>query len=189
MQKLSKVHEIMADFLDSARRVYEGRDRPTATRIERENAVTRWRWTAHVINQYANGPEGSTWQAYWMDAMDRAAYLDLVNRRSRFQRDGDGERDSIEAWEYGLAVLLVTGQSHADAAVGYGKEEPVRRLGLELEITLGVAAAYTGLGSADIRRAMAESKGVMPSYSYQNGERVYAENPLLKLITANRPTV
>lgn len=155
---------------------------------EREDAVTVWRRTAHVLNEYANGQPWDTWEAFWGEAMSRDAYLRLIERRSRFNRcDENGEavtvRDSVADWERSLAHAITASEKRAAYAHRVGLEEPTRRTELELSVDLSIAAAYTGCSLDDLRTALRDCDGQDPDYGDPTG------HPLFELITANRPTV
>lgn len=187
---LAEANAIMANILDSARRVYDARNESGVTREGREDAVTAWRSAAYLINDYANGTDRDTWQAYWAEGMDHAAFLSLVTERSRFNRDGVKviERDSVARWEHGLAHELILSESVSAGARKHGKEEPIRRLKIEADVTFAVAMAYTGLGPLALMDALQKSAGTAPTYGWVNGECVYHPHVLRELITANRPT-
>jgi hypothetical protein len=188
---LAETHAIMANILDSARRVHDARHSPDVTQEGRENAVTAWRRTAYLISTYANGTDRDTWRAYWEDGMDYAAFLSLITKRSRFNRDGVRviERDSVTRWELTLAHELIMSESLSASVRKNGKEETIRRLGVESDVTFAVTMAYTGLGPLALMDALQKSAGTAPTYGWVDGECVYHPHALRELITANRPTV
>lgn len=202
---LVEVHGLLADCLISARRKYEGRPGPGQPGYlgdESADAVTLWRHLAHVVSIYANGAGvrgiRPTWEAFWEDGMDRAAFLRLVARRSRIVRaisnGGDMDTtlldDSVRYWEYELALSALTNDGHAESARQSGNREAARRIMLETETDLAVIQAYAGVDHATLRRTVRDCKGVRPTYpGYRDGARKWDAHPLLDLITANRPTV
>jgi len=201
---LGEFHGILADHLINARRRYDGRPGPGEPGYlsdESADAVTVWRHLAHVANMYANGEDvrgkRPTWEAFWADGMDRAAFLRLIAKRSRITRalanGGDMDvmfvDDSVRYWEYDLALLTMTRVDHVEAARRYGKAEAVRRIGLELEVSLTVAQAYTGVDMATLRRTVRECGDARPTYPGHGPDgRTWEPHPLFDLITANRPT-
>ncbi len=200
---LVEVHGLLADMLISARRKYDGRPGPGELGYLGDasaDAVTTWRHLADVVGRYANGAQvrgiRPTWKAFWADGMDRNAYLRLVAGRSRIVRAGDDMDamlvdDSVRYWEYDLANTIMTKVDHVAAAHRYGKTEAVRRIGLELEVSLAVAQAYTGVDLTTLRRTVLDSGENRPAYPGRaaDGGRKWEAHPLFDLITANRPTV
>lgn len=205
-QTVKDFHAALADMLTEARERYDARPgsgEPGYLGDAAMDAVTAWRHLASTANGYANGAGvrgiRPTWEAFWTDGMDRAKFLKLVARRSRITRaianGGDMDTmlidDSVRYWEYSLALGIMTDIDHVMAAHGYGKAEAVRRIGLELLLSLKVAAAYTGL-TVEALREVAESCGTTrPVYPGQgpDGSRAWEPHPLADLIVANRPTV
>jgi hypothetical protein len=205
-QTVSGFHGALADLLTEARERHDARPKPGEAGYlndASQDAVTAWRHLASTANGYANGAETRgirpTWEAFWADGMDRAKFLKLIARRSRITRavanKGDMDAmlydDSVRYWEHGLALSIMTEIDHVMAAHGYGKAEAVRRIGLELLLSLKVAAAYTGL-SVDVLRETAESCGkTRPTHPGHgpDGSRVWESHALADMITANRPTV
>lgn len=203
---VAEFHGLLADRLVSARRKYDGRPgpgQPGYLNAESQDATTAWRHLAHLANGYANGGEKRgirpTWEAFWADGMDRAAFLRLIERRSRILRavknGGDMDTmlvdDSVRYWEYDLALGIMTHIDHVEAARRYNKPEAVRRIGLELDLSMIVAQAYTGLDLATLHRTARECGDVRPTYPGHgpDGSRTWEPHPLFDLITANRPTV
>lgn len=205
-QTVSGFHGALADMLTEARERHDARPKPGERGYlndASQDAVTAWRHLASTANGYANGAgvrgKRPTWEAFWADGMDRAKFLKLIARRSRITRavanGGDMDTmlvdDSVRYWEYSLALSIMTDIDHVMAAHGYGKAEAVRRISLELLLSLKVAAAYTGL-PVDALRETAESCGkVRPAYpgNGPDGSRVWEPHALADMITGNRPTV
>lgn len=203
-RSLSEFHGSLADMLTEARERHDARPKPGEPGYLGDasaDAVTAWRHLASTVNGYANGAHKHgirpTWEAFWADGMDRAAFLKLIARRSRIVRaitsGGDMDTmltdDSVKYWEYDLALEIMTDADHLMAAHAYGKAEPVRRISLELLLSLQVAAAYTGL-TVDALRVTVESCGrTRPTHPGRgaDGSRTWESHPLLDLITANRP--
>lgn len=204
---VTEFHGLMADLLISARRQHDGRPGPGQPGYLGDasaDAVTVWRHAAHVANMYANGAGAlgirPGWAAFWEDGLNRADFLRLMEERSRILRavDNGGNMDtflvddSVRYWEYELATMAVTKADHAAAAERYRKAEAVRRIGLELDVTVTVTEMYTGLDRATILRTLrecGETRPEYPSHGGEDGERVWKAHPLFDMITANRPTV
>ena len=203
---LAEFHGILADLLTDARRRYDGRPgpgEPGYLDIESQNATTAWRHLAVTVHGYANGAHvrgiRPTWEAFWADGMDRSKFLKLIARRSRIVRaisnGGDMDTtlvdDSVRYWENELATGIMTRVDHVEAARRYNKPDAVRRIGLELELSLTVAQAYTGVDMATLRRTVQGCGDVRPVYpTYDaDGNRKWEAHPLFDLITANRPGV
>lgn len=191
--RLDDWHREAAGMLDGTRSAYDLRTRLT-DQEQREDAVTVWRHTARLLSEYANGESGSTWEAFWADAMSRDAYLRLLTDRSRFNRcgsDGDASlsRDSVLGWEFDLTRAITAGHRHAKAARAAGRAEPIRRLTLEFGVAVSVAAAYAGCSRDAILGALDAADGSDPVIVSRHGVREYAPHALRELITANRPSV
>lgn len=204
-RSLVEFHGLLADMLTEARERYDARPKagePGYLGDASADAVTAWRHLASTVNGYANGAHKRgirpTWQAFWADGMDRTAFLKLVARRSRIVRaitnGGDMDTmltdDSVKFWEHDLSLGIMTDVDHLMAAHAYGKAEPVRRISLELALSLQVAAAYTGL-TVDALRVVVEGCGkTRPTHPGHDadGGRAWEPHPLFDLITANRPT-
>lgn len=212
---LVEFHGLLADHLINARRKHDGRPGPGQDGYLGDasaDAVTAWRHFADVVSKYANGAEvvrgrRPTWEAFWADGMDREAFLRLVTDRSRITRalseGGDMDTmlvdDSVRYWEYELSLLIMTKVDHLGAARRYQnaelaqkhkRSEAVRRIDLELEVSLAVARAYTGVDLATLRRTIKECGTIRPVYPGRNadGSRKWEPHLLSDLITANRPT-
>lgn len=170
---------------------------------ESVDAVNRWRHLVHMVSIYANGAAvrgvHAGWDQFWSDTMDREAFVKLVARRSRITRalSGDGNMDaplyddSVQCWEYDLAVATVRDDQYADRARRNGNQDATRQMMLETEIDLVLIRAYTGAEITPIRDALAASKGKDPKYPGHavDGSRIWEPHPLLDLIVNNRPVV
>lgn len=203
---LVEFHGLLADMLTDARDKYDARPGPGESGYLNDasaDAVTAWRHLAHVVDSYANGADKRGirpgWGAFWSDGMDRPALLKLIARRSRITRavsnGGDMDTmlvdDSVRYWEYGLALSMMTDVDHLLAAHRCKKTEAVRRIGLELALSVTVVAAYTGLDAAEIQKTVEDCGTTRPTYPGHgpDGSRTWEPHPLFDLITANRPTV
>lgn len=201
---LVEFHGIVADMLISARRQYDGRPKSGETGYlnqDAQDAVTVWRRTAHLVSGYANGAAvrgiRPTWEAFWVDGMDRAKYLKLVARRSRITRaltSGDGDMEarlydeSVRHWECGLAREVMWSAEMISAAYRTGNRETVRRIELDHEVAINLAVAYTGVSLAEFRRIVNEREGENTMMAFATEPGKYADHPMAELITANRPT-
>lgn len=190
-QTVAQFHETGSELLISAWHQHKGR--AELIPVDRENAVTVWRHTAHLFSDYANG-HGENWSAFWDAGMNREKFRSLLDRRSRFNRcgtDGDAKlyADSILSWEFDLTREVITSQNFAQSAHSVGYEEPARRLGHDHEVGVSVVTAYTGCSLPDVRRALTAGAGGLPERKYQGAKITYTPNPLFDLIRANRPTL
>jgi hypothetical protein len=206
---LAEFHGLLADHLISARRVYDGRPKagePGYLNDESADAVNRWRHLASEVHGYANGEpvkaggKRPTWEDFWKDGLTRADFLKMIARRSRITRavrdGGDMDAmlfdDSVRYWEYELASSVVVKADHLAAAERMNAREAVRRIGLELEVSLSLIQAYTGRDLGELRRALRECGSTRPAYPSartDDGARVWESHPMLDLITTYRPTV
>lgn len=207
-RSLTEFHALLADHLISARRAYDGRPKAGESGYLSDvsaDAVNRWRHLASEVHRYANGdpvkPGGKrpTWEGFWADGLTRADFLKMVARRSRITRalrdGGDMDTmlidDSVRYWEYELASSLVVKADHLAAAERMNAREAVRRLGLELEVSLALVVAYTGRDLGEVRRVLRECGTTRPAYpgGSASGGRTWEPHPMLDLITDNRPEV
>lgn len=201
---VTEFHEIAARMLAVARAELAARPKPGEIGYlnqASQDATTVWRRTAHLLSDYANkeqsAPTGSDtpgWGAFWGNGADELGFSRLLARRTRFARcDVDGSAslldDSVIHWEYDLALELVSSESPIVVARKMGSAGTLRRTELEHEVTMNVAAAYTGLPLGDLREALLNNGGELPSYGYRNGGRSYSDHSVFNLITANRPTI
>lgn len=187
---VAEFHEIAAALLVEMKTEHDEMRTP--------DNVTTWRHAAHVLSMYANKEKGAdrtaTWGAFWSDGIDRIGFVRLLARRTRFARcqaDGDAPLcdDSVEEWERLLAHAITAAESAHAFAVKIHKADAARRLGLELDMSLNIAAAYTGCSDDDLRAALRECDGEHPTYTHTPEGRVNNPHPLFELITANRPTL
>jgi hypothetical protein len=184
-----------------AKRQHDARPKPGQTGYldqASQDAVTVWRRMAHLVNNYANGAAvrgiRPTWEAFWVDGIDRAGMLALIAERSRFNRCGeDGEArlydDSVTAWEYRLAREVMWSAELVTAARKGGDAVTVRRIELDHGVAVLLTATYTGLDTPEIRQVVKSRAGEDVTMTFASTSGAYASHPLFDLITANRPTV
>lgn len=197
---LEEFHSILADHLISAKRKHDGRPAPGQRGYlnqDSQNAVTVWRQFAHLTSGYANGASvrgvRPTWEAFWVDGIDRAGFLVLLAKRSRFNRcrkDGTADLydDSIQHWECSLARKIMWTFDLIAVARKTGNPETIKRIELEHEVAVQFARAYTGVSLAEFRRIVNERAGedAMSAFATAPGE--YPKHPMVDLIATNRPT-
>lgn len=198
-------HGPLADMLVEARGKYDDRPgpgQPGYLSDESADAVTAWRHLAITAHGYANGASVNgakrpTWERFWQEGMDRAAFVKLLARQSRITRalaaDGDMDTmlldDSVRYWEYSHALSIMTDMDHAEAARRSGNKEAARRILLEMSLSIAVSAAYTGLDAAHVRETAQKCGTTRPKHpgSAPDGSRVWEPHPLFDLLSANRP--